>query len=768
MRLTGSILVENLCIALVSFAACQLSRLLGFESTSVSLFWPSTTLAVVLVLRRGWLTLPGSLGGLAAWIVFVGHPVQANVLATGGLAIACITGCLMLEWLQRRKPKMSLVESLATTLATAIFIVAPIGAFVGSVAMKNHELARASRIEFWFGYWIVEAISAAMFLPALLHCIPPVPKRVSLYPSPNRRPNQQQPDRLAVGAALAMSGASLWLAINGNTTWAMLMLSIQIPLCFLIGLKTSLQGASVVMMIGALSILTVHTKLTGHELTPQTQADSFRLVLLVFEALLMSHFGWTLVSERARQADLLKKIANENELSGLPNRRAVTTSLRLLHERSSALALIEIQIRDLYRWADVGGYETISRIERNLGERIDQAFNSDRLAMGHIGTGRYIVAVDLATSDDDIQSQLKWAVSGAQFLVAGRHISLDYHCAVIDISAVAKPNASHMLSACALAMQEAITNRSAFIRRPYSEQHSTDQREALERIETVKSSLSNNRIRLMAQPIFAVEPGYASARTLSRRAHLHYEILTRLLDENGNELSPAWFLPAISRGGLLQEFDRAVLRNAFTYLSQDRQLQNETAKFSVNVTGQTLCDPTFADYVKAVLRETGLDPHAVIIEVTETDSIVDFAIAKAQLRSLEAVGIGCAVDDFGVGLATFEYLKKLRPQWIKIDGSFVRSLGLADADPLDTEIITAAVRAAKALGAQTVAEHVESQVQVDLLSSLGVDYLQGFFLAKPVRIESVRQSFPSFYESKPKPRFNTSEQRPQHKSNAAA
>ena len=746
MRLTSSILVENFAIALVSFAACQLSRLLGFESTSISLFWPSTTMAVVFVLRRGWWTLPGSLFGLAAWAAFMGHPIEANMVATSGLALATIAGCLTLEGLQRRKPEMSLKESLMTTLATSILVVAPLAAVVGSLAMKDHELARASRIEFWFGYWIVEAISAAIFLPALLHCITPTPQRAALYRSPTRSSKKYRTDRLAVGVTLLLSCVSLWLAVGGETTWAMLMLSIQIPLCFLIGLKTSLQGASVVMMIGAVSILTVHAKLTGHELTPQTQAESFRLVLLVFEALLMSHFGWTMVSERERQAELLKKMANENELSGLPNRRAVTACLNALHASSSALALIEIQIRDLYRWADVGGYETVSNIERSLGERIQTGFENQQLLMGHIGTGRYIVAVDPAMTSEAIQVNLKWAIGSAQFLVAGRHICLDYHCAVIDISAIATPSASNMLSACALAMQEITVNRSSFIRRAYNEQHSIDQREDLDRIETVKECLSNNSIRLLAQPIVATKLG-GSSSTSDRRL-LHYEVLTRLLDESGNELSPAWFLPAVTRGGLLQDFDRAVLRNALTYLSQDRQLHNDTGKCSINVTGQTLCDKKFAEFVKAVLRETGVDPHKIIIEVTETDSIVDFAIAKEQLRSLESIGIGCAVDDFGVGLATFEYLKKLRPQWIKIDGSFVRSLGQIDADPLDTEIITAAVNAAKALGAKTVAEHVETEAQIDLLSAMGVDYLQGFALSKPVRIETVRQSFVNFQPPK--------------------
>jgi EAL domain-containing protein (putative c-di-GMP-specific phosphodiesterase class I) len=133
----------------------------------------------------------------------------------------------------------------------------------------------------------------------------------------------------------------------------------------------------------------------------------------------------------------------------------------------------------------------------------------------------------------------------------------------------------------------------------------------------------------------------------------------------------------------------------------------------------------------------GLNGKLIIIEVTESDSISNFDLAVQQLRHLETHGIGCAVDDFGVGLATFDYVKKLRPNWLKIDGSFVMSIGQANADPLDAEIIIAAVRAAKAIGASTVAEHVETEQQIDVLKALGVDYLQGYALSKPVRIEKL-------------------------------
>jgi EAL domain-containing protein (putative c-di-GMP-specific phosphodiesterase class I) len=160
-----------------------------------------------------------------------------------------------------------------------------------------------------------------------------------------------------------------------------------------------------------------------------------------------------------------------------------------------------------------------------------------------------------------------------------------------------------------------------------------------------------------------------------------------MFDQDGTELLPSWFLPAITDARLSKEFDRAVLQKTLYYLARDHALLEKTQKCSINITGYTLCDPSFAAFMVELLALTGVSPEILVLEITETDMIAEFATAQSQLQTLRKMGLGCAVDDFGVGLATFDYLKRLRPNWIKIDGSFIRSLGQPDADPLDLEII---------------------------------------------------------------------------------
>jgi EAL domain-containing protein (putative c-di-GMP-specific phosphodiesterase class I)/integral membrane sensor domain MASE1 len=737
---TNSTFLQNIGIAILVFCSTELSRLLGFETSDVSLFWPPTSIALIFGLRRGWSSLLGSLGGLFIWLIYNNQPTGTIFLYTAGTAITSVVGVLALEKLAKRQPTMGITLSLGNVMLVCVCLVAPIAATIGSIAMKDHELALANRFDFWMGYWMVEAISTAMFVPALMHNIPAIATRQDIYCSPTVTAKARTKDVWRIlGVALAAL-ITLYLAIQGNTNGALLMLVVMIPLCFLLSLSTSLQGSSVLMLLGAGTVLTVHAKLTGQQLTVETQASTLRIVLLVFESLLVSHFSWSFFTEREQQAFKLRGIANENEISGMPNRRAVLTTLNET-QTTGTLTLIEVQIRDLYRWIELGGYDNAVKIEQTLGERIRSSVGDRATIVGHIGTGRYFICASGTLSDTYLTDTLGKAIDLGQFSIGDQTVSVRSTMGVIDVQSFyntpfskllddRKTLAEHFLHASALATQDAINSGASMTRRQFSEQQVQERREELEKIESIKQSVAKQRICLLAQPIIATQ-------ITNESAPLHYEILCRMLDDQGIEQPPSWFLPVIARARLSTEFDRAVLKTSFEYLASNRELRNATGKCSINVTGHSLSDPSFSSFVIDQLAATGLSGNLIIIEVTESDSISNLDLATQQLRHLEALGIGCAVDDFGVGLATFDYVKKLRPNWLKIDGSFVKSIGQTDADPLDAEIIIAAVRAAKAIGASTVAEHVETEHQIDALKAFGVDYLQGYALSKPVRIETL-------------------------------
>ena len=151
-------------------------------------------------------------------------------------------------------------------------------------------------------------------------------------------------------------------------------------------------------------------------------------------------------------------------------------------------------------------------------------------------------------------------------------------------------------------------------------------------------------------------------------------------------------------------------------------------RYSINLSGQTLSDPSVCDLIQAKIAATGLDPAALTFEVTETVAISDMTVAAAFLARLKSLGCRTALDDFGSGMSSFAYLRDLPVDIIKIDGRFVKNL---DTSLVDQAMVRSMNDIAHALGKQTVAEFVENEKSFRLLAEFGVDYGQGYHLGRP-------------------------------------
>jgi EAL domain-containing protein (putative c-di-GMP-specific phosphodiesterase class I) len=158
----------------------------------------------------------------------------------------------------------------------------------------------------------------------------------------------------------------------------------------------------------------------------------------------------------------------------------------------------------------------------------------------------------------------------------------------------------------------------------------------------------------------------------------------------------------------------------------------EDPRVEINLSGASIGDPEILALIERELRETGLDPSRVIFEITETAAIANIAKARDFSEQLARLGCGFALDDFGAGFGSFYYLKHVRFDVLKIDGEFVRDCCGSETDRL---VIQAVVGIARGLGKQTVAEHVGDAQTVRLLTEMGVDCGQGFYLAKPEPLE---------------------------------
>ena len=233
----------------------------------------------------------------------------------------------------------------------------------------------------------------------------------------------------------------------------------------------------------------------------------------------------------------------------------------------------------------------------------------------------------------------------------------------------------------------------------------------------IREAVEHNRFALACQPI---------VNTRTRETKI-YEVLIRMLDDNGGLIMPGGFLPTAERFGLSLDIDRWVITNAIETLAKQRATLPELC-YTINLSAQTLNTLAICDLIQDKLHATGLDPAALIFEVTETAAISDLNAAAALLARLRALGCRTALDDFGSGMSSFAYLKELPVDIVKIDGRFVKHIATS---AVDKAMVRAMNDIAHALGKETIAEFVEDEAAFQILIELGVDYGQGYHLGRP-------------------------------------
>lgn len=220
------------------------------------------------------------------------------------------------------------------------------------------------------------------------------------------------------------------------------------------------------------------------------------------------------------------------------------------------------------------------------------------------------------------------------------------------------------------------------------------------------------------------------------KGHERRELLLRLRDESGGLVPPGSFLPAAERYGLMPLIDRWVVRRAFEIIAERKHSPRKIASYAINLSGATIGDSEFVDFVAELFAQHDVPPTAVCFEITETSAISNLAEAQKFIAQLREVGCSFSLDDFGTGMSSIAYLKHLPVDIIKIDGSFVKEILNSKVDRAMVEMIT---KTAKIMQKQVVAEFVESTAILEELRLIGVDYAQGYAIGKPVPVLTLRE-----------------------------
>ncbi len=233
----------------------------------------------------------------------------------------------------------------------------------------------------------------------------------------------------------------------------------------------------------------------------------------------------------------------------------------------------------------------------------------------------------------------------------------------------------------------------------------------------IREALSRDSFVLYLQPILDLRNNIVSG----------HEALLRMINEKGETDTPSNFLNVAERFGLIHDIDRWVVSKAI-HLIKKLQQEGQVVSLEVNLSGKSFADKELLPLIRSELAATGIDPIMLIFEITETALIENIAVAQHFITELKSLGCRFALDDFGIGFSSFDYVKHLPVDYLKIDGSFIRNL---PHDVVDQHLVKAMVEVARGLGKKTVAEFVQDEETLSLLREYGVDYAQGYHVGKP-------------------------------------
>ena len=243
-------------------------------------------------------------------------------------------------------------------------------------------------------------------------------------------------------------------------------------------------------------------------------------------------------------------------------------------------------------------------------------------------------------------------------------------------------------------------------------------------VHRINEALSSGAFCLMRERIVPLRDGQGSDRCYN-------ELLVRMRYQD-ELLSPGQFMPAAERFGLMPQIDRWVVKAVFDYMQAHPDVLAIRPLFAINISGQSLCEESFLEFVYRQLRRSHIDPGLICFEITETVAITNFTAVSRFIDRVHELGGQFALDDFGTGMSSFGYLQELAVDFVKIDGMFVHDI---DKNPVHEAMVRSINDISHALGKKTIAEFVERQAVFDYLAGMGVDYVQGYLHGRPVPLD---------------------------------
>jgi len=441
------------------------------------------------------------------------------------------------------------------------------------------------------------------------------------------------------------------------------------------------------------------------------------------------------VGSERMMSKLLTYQATHDDLTGLHNRREFERKMSRAIDRvfkyKDRYILLYMDLDQFKVVNDTCGHVAGDLVLRQVAELI-APYVKERETFARLGGDEFGILLDDYTLSEakTISKEILDAVRKYRFHWSNKVFEIGISIGIVDIDADMQ-SISNIMSyadaACYMAKDMGGNNIQVY---QMDDEDYKARKDQMKWVQKITQAFADSRFILYAQKIVPLKNDDGDE---------HYEILMRMLDDNGDVIVPQEYIIAAERFRTMRDIDRWVVRNAFISIQKYvRKLNNDPSLvkrcFSINLSGQTVGSNTALEYVKEQLQEYPEIIDCIIFEITETAAISNLTSAKRFISELKAIGVKFSLDDFGTGVSSFNYLKNLNVDYLKIDGVFVREI---ISDSVDYAMVKSISQIGHVMGIKTIAEHAESDLICDKLREMGVDYAQGFCLHEPEALDNL-------------------------------
>jgi EAL domain-containing protein (putative c-di-GMP-specific phosphodiesterase class I) len=738
----GALVLAALLIALLSTA----SRVQTSADASFSLFWPSAGLGVVLLARYGLWGLASAALGVGIWALWVMQWSLAAALCAGASSAAgpALTWYLVRKRFAKLPFPFSRNDTLLAFMRAQALGGSVLAALMGCAGLwlTGHWPEGVGLVAGGVAYWMIETAGAFLFAPVAWSVLNPSGSVAASRWHLRFAEVVRKEWRSGLVVSMLTAGV-LALLIGGQADYARALLYGLLPLLVVVSLRASPTLVHVLILAtGVLVLMTVAYLQTASP----TSADGTQLLLVALYLLVGTATLQVLLatsSEKRQALERLERQAFVDAQTRLLNEAGLVRDLeqQMLSQANvqgmHQLALIGLTLSNARQAASLANAPALLKLDRQMADQLRLAVAEVRWA--RVGAGRFqgvwvgpeamlqpilsrvrLLTIPLASANLPPQTaerafQPEWAVAAVQREVKDAQ---DFSIPSM-LSALTQAEAS----AQQFRRVELVTVDSRYMLQLQQEAAMTEQ---------VRRAIDKRALLLYAQPI-APNNTETWAQWQTGQPVVHkFEVLVRLADAQGKPISPADFMPAAMRAGLMPQLDLAVLEQTFAWLAGHPDALKQIHGCAVNLSGPTVGDARTVEFVRTLFERYCVPAEIMIFEITESMAVANPEVATHTLKALRAMGSRVAIDDFGTGMATFDYLKRFEVDFIKIDGTFIRALQSGD---LDRVIVQSMVNVAQCLGVRTVAEFVSSAELYAMVSELAIDESQGYALSTPQPID---------------------------------